>query len=102
MSDKQYDLYKGHPPHVQQYTSFEAASKIKDKALNLREVVFHFIASRGMNGATDEEMQEGLEMNPSTQRPRRRELALKHRIVDGGERRLTRSGRRAIVWIRSS
>jgi DNA-binding IclR family transcriptional regulator len=48
-------------------------------------------------GLTDEEMQRQLEMNPSTQRPRRIELARRGLVVDAGTRR-TASGRMATVW----
>jgi hypothetical protein len=54
--------------------------------------------ARFHKGATDEEMQTALRMNPSTQRPRRVELVEEGLIVDSGERRPTRSGRAAIVW----
>ncbi len=49
-------------------------------------------------GATDEEMQLGIPMNPSTQRPRRIELVEAGLVEDSGERRKTRGGRSAIVW----
>jgi DNA-binding IclR family transcriptional regulator len=48
-------------------------------------------------GLTDEEMQTRLGMNPSTQRPRRIELARRGLVVEGGTRR-TASGRMATVW----
>ena len=48
-------------------------------------------------GLTDEEMQRLLEMNPSTQRPRRIELARRGLVVECGTRR-TASGRMATVW----
>lgn len=51
------------------------------------------------NGLTDEEMQFALGMNPSTQRPRRVELVDGGFIIDSHQRRKTRSGRTAIVWI---
>jgi transcription initiation factor IIE alpha subunit len=49
------------------------------------------------DGLTDEEMQLRLEMNPSTQRPRRIELARRGLVVEAGTRR-TASGRMATVW----
>jgi hypothetical protein len=48
-------------------------------------------------GATDEQMQLGIPMPPSTQRPRRIELVAKGMIVQAGEGK-TRSGRRAVKW----
>ena len=61
-----------------------------------RRAVLLFITDLG--GATDEEIQLGLGMNPSTQRPRRVELVEGGWIEDSGERRKTRSGRSAVVW----
>jgi hypothetical protein len=49
------------------------------------------------DGLTDEEQQRLLEMNPSTQRPRRIELARRGLVVTCGTRR-TASGRNADVW----
>jgi DNA-binding IclR family transcriptional regulator len=48
-------------------------------------------------GLTDEEVQRRLDMNPSTQRPRRIELARRGLVVEAGTRR-TASGRMATVW----
>jgi hypothetical protein len=48
--------------------------------------------------ATDEEIQLGLEMSGSTERPRRVELVAAGRIVDSGRTRPTQSGRQAVVW----
>ncbi len=50
-------------------------------------------------GLTDEEMVQELEMNPNTQRPRRVELVDGGWVRDSGNRRNTRSGSRAIVWV---
>jgi len=49
------------------------------------------------DGLTDEEQQRLLGMNPSTQRPRRIELARRGLVVEAGTRR-TASGRMATVW----
>jgi hypothetical protein len=49
-------------------------------------------------GITDEQIQNELGMNPSTERPRRLELEEQGLIFDSGEKRKTRSGRPAIVW----
>lgn len=77
-------------------TSREAAREISPLASRLRTLVFGVIKSRG--GATDEEIQRALKMNPSTSRPRRIELERAGIVRDSGKRRKTRSGRWAIVW----
>lgn len=52
-----------------------------------------------LNGLTDEEIQESLHMNPSTQRPRRVELVEGGWIEDSTRRRLTSTKREAVVWV---
>lgn len=85
------------PAQVHSETSVEAADAIASAASTLRERVYDWLA--GQNGATDEEMQEALGMNPSTQRPRRVELVEQGRVKDSGMRHKTRSGRNAVVWV---
>lgn len=88
------------PPTNGTATSNEAAARIEPTAGTLRRLVLDYVRQRGEIGATDEEMQVGLEMNPSTQRPRRQELEKLGfiRRLDGFTRS-TSSGRSAIVFI---
>lgn len=60
--------------------------------------IYQWLVRRGAYGATDEEMQQELGLNPSTQRPRRVELVRRGLVVDAGHRRATRRGREATVW----
>ena len=83
-------------PHSQ--TSRDAAQQIETDAPTLRESVFRFLASHRGTGATDEEIQRGLGINPSTQRPRRIELVERGLVRDSGLKRRTESGRNAVVW----
>jgi hypothetical protein len=84
------------PAQQHSRTSMQAADSLDAKALNaLQRKVLAWLAENGP--ATDEEMQEGLEMNPSTQRPRRIELARRGLVVTCGVRK-TASGRNADVW----
>lgn len=79
-------------------TSLEAAGSLTADTLNaMQRRVYQFIAGQGERGATDEECQRGLGMNPSSQRPRRVELADAGLIVKAGVRK-TVSGRKADVW----
>jgi hypothetical protein len=79
-------------------TSMQAADSLGPATLNaMQRRVYEFLLERGAAGATDEEMQNGLPMPASTQRPRRIELARKGLIVEAGTRRTT-SGRMAVVW----
>jgi hypothetical protein len=88
------------PRHHTQRTSLEARDSItKPTADTMRAQVYEVIHGRGSDGATDEEIQIVLSINPSTERPRRGELVTGNAVVDSGRRRPTRSGRNAIVWV---
>ena len=81
-------------------TSAAAADSLDAGTLNrLHRVVLEYLAARP-GGATDEEMQRGIPMPPSTQRPRRIELVRRGLVVECGTRR-TASGRKASVWRRA-
>lgn len=78
-------------------TSAQAADSLGPTTLNaLQRRVLELLAANPQ-GLTDEEMQMQLGMNPSTQRPRRIELARRGLVVECGTRR-TASGRNASVW----
>jgi hypothetical protein len=79
-------------------TSRNAAIAIFQTSGTKRAIVYRAIRE-STNGLTDEEIQCRLEMNPSTQRPRRVELVDLGVIRDSGLRRTTKSGRAAVVWI---
>ena len=84
------------PAQQHSMTSMQAADSLDGKALNaLQRKVLAWLAENGP--ATDEEMQEGLGMNPSTQRPRRIELARRGLVVEAGVR-MTKAKRAAVVW----
>jgi hypothetical protein len=78
-------------------TSAAAADSLTPKVLNAmqRKVLDLLVATP--SGLTDEEMQRRLQMNPSTQRPRRIELSRLGMVVEAGTRK-TASGRKASVW----
>lgn len=78
-------------------TSKAAARQIEPCTAKGRRLIWDYLAAHP-EGATDEEMQFGIDMNPSTQRPRRIELVAAGQVVDSGLKRETRSGREATVW----
>ena len=79
-------------------TSAKAADSLGPATLNaMQRSLVEFLQTRGVFGATDEEMQLALRMNPNTQRPRRRELEDAGLIVRDGTRK-TKSRRNADVW----
>lgn len=80
-------------------TSKEAAEAIEPDLASLRGQVLAYIRACAENGATDDEVQVALDMNPSTERPRRVELWTAGWVVQTEATRPTRSGRSATVWI---
>ena len=78
-------------------TSMLAADGIGPRLNDLQRSVVAYLRQAGEHGATDEEIAAGLGMNPSTQRPRRIELARRGLVVEAGTRK-TSSGRMACVW----
>jgi hypothetical protein len=78
-------------------TSVDAAHAIKPTADNLRQMVFEYIVEHGP--VTDQRIQEDLAMDPSTQRPRRRELQQAGRVKVLDRLGVTASGRAAQRWV---
>jgi predicted ArsR family transcriptional regulator len=78
-------------------TSAQAADSLAPATLNAMQRRVLELLQATPDGLTDEEMQRRLGMNPSTQRPRRIELARRGMVVEAGTRK-TASGRNASVW----
>ena len=91
------DNYVG-VPYSNDTTSKEAAKRMLPYVGGLRKQVAVYIASRGQQGATDQECQDALHMGPQTQTARRNELAEMGIIVSIGSRK-TRAKNDADVWI---
>lgn len=88
----------GLPHQAHSETSRAAAAAYLPHARTARERVYWTIAE-SPDGLTDEEVQDALDMNPSTQRPRRVELVEIGIVEDSGRTRPTRSGMEAVVWV---
>lgn len=93
-------------PHNGTDTSIAAAeSHTPENAKNLRAKVYAFIALRsvaggiGQRGATSDEAEAVLKLSHQTCSARFNELRNAGLIVDSGDRRATRSGRKAAVYI---
>jgi hypothetical protein len=86
-------------PFVGTDTSLAAAAAAEPGAATVRGLVLYYIRRDAEVGATDDEIEEELGMRHQTVSARRRELVLQGFIKDSGERRQTRSGRKAIVWV---
>lgn len=78
-------------------TQQAAAFTALPKSGSLRRQVYDFIKSRPQ-GATDDEIETGLNRSHQSVSARRRELVLGGFIHDQGERRKTRRGTAATVW----
>lgn len=86
------------PPYqYHSITSVDAAHTIKPTAANLRQMVYEYIVEHGP--VTDQRIQEDLDMDPSTQRPRRRELQQAGRVKVLDRLGVTESGRSAQRWV---
>lgn len=78
-------------------TSIAAAEALTPERMNaLQRAVYTLLASEP-EGLTDEQIQARLGMNPSTERPRRIELARRGLVIEAGTRK-TASKRNATVW----
>lgn len=97
---RQMELHEAAPP-VQSHsaTSQAAGDSVRASAGTLRARVLEAVRAAGAGGLTDEQIQQLLGMNPSTQRPRRIELVKAGRVMDSGSVRPTASGRAATVWV---
>lgn len=90
--------HSGEPPHQRgSDTSAAAAAAITPHVGTLLATVLDAFHG-ATHGLTDEECQRLLELEGSTQRPRRVELVRRGLVVDSGTRRRTSAGRSAVVW----
>ena len=80
-------------------TSKAAALSAEPSSGTKRGLLLAFLRGRGATGATDEEMQFLVPMNPNTQRPRRVELVQGGFIEDSHRTRPTLGGDDAVVWV---
>ncbi len=92
--------YNGKAPSVAgSDTSEAAADSVQSASGRLRAVVFAHVKRCGAGGATCDEVEAALEMRHQTASARVRELVLGGHLRDSGQRRQTRSGRNAAVWV---
>lgn len=96
LRDKAY--LPAHQHHSE--TSRAAAQSIASVSGRDRQRVLAYLTEH-KDGATDEALGEALGLQGNTLRPRRRELEQAELIKDSGRYALTRSGRKAVLWILS-
>ena len=80
-------------------TSKAAADSLMSSAASMRMKVYRYIESQGEGGATDNEIENALDMRHQTASARRRDLVLAGSIKDSGMTRRTDSNRKASVWV---
>lgn len=100
--DRQFDLLRScnTPPYaILSKTSKAAAERIKPRVAGGLKIVFQYLESCGLRGATDEEVREATGLGENTARPRRIGLRDRGLVVDSGKTRLTKAGRHATVWV---
>ncbi len=85
--------------HNKQSTSIAAAKRSEPNAGTDARRVLDYIRYGCEDGATDDEVEIALEMRHQTASARRRGLVLTKWLKNGGEKRPTRSGSLAIVWV---
>lgn len=79
-------------------TSADAASSMLARAPALRARILALIISAPA-GHTCDEIEQLTQLRHQTASARIRELVLKDQLRDSGARRVTRSGRQAVVWV---
>jgi hypothetical protein len=78
-------------------TSLAAAISISGKQSSMHARILRYLAETG--GATDEEIQNALDMKSSTERPRRIELVEGGKVRNSGTTKKTASKRSAVIWV---
>ena len=92
--------YGGHAPFVAGSDTSEAAAKSIDcSAESIRAQVMKMIADSRNIGLTCDEIEKRTDWRHQTVSARIRELSLMEKIKDSGDRRKTRSGRTARIYV---
>lgn len=94
MKKDQPDLF---PPFARgSDTSEAAAESVAELTGRLRTAVYRFIVDN--DGASCDHIEQALNLRHQTASARVNELMRQGWIIDSGERPLTRSGRKAVLW----
>ena len=79
-------------------TSRDAANRVYPRSGSIRLEVYEFLIRRGLDGATDQEIESNLNLDGNTVRPTRKTLEQDELIVDSGTTRSNHNGNQCIVW----
>lgn len=96
--DDPYDALYAPPFQSHSQTSRDAAQSITKHVSPLHQRVLNYLKQHPQ-GATDEQIIDGIGLGASTVRPRRIELVQLNIIKDSGCYERTRSGRKATLWV---
>lgn len=84
--------------HDARDTSRAAAERVYPKSGSIRLKVYEFLIRRGMDGATDQEIERNLNLDGNTVRPTRKTLEQDGLIIDAGFTRANHNGNQCVVW----
>lgn len=85
--------------HGKHAMSQAAADAFFLKSGSWRRKVYDYIASKGINGATDQEIQAYFDKSGDTIRPTRKTLQDDRLIVDSGRTRKNAGGNDCVIWV---
>lgn len=81
-----------------QRTSRDALAKIEPKIGSIRRRVYEAILLKGLEGMTDQEIEDQLHIDGNTVRPIRGSLVKDGFVVDSGQTRPNKNNNQCIVW----
>lgn len=82
-----------------QRTSLEALLKVEPAIGSINRTVYAYIISRGLDGATDQEIEDATHIDGNSVRPSRGALVKQRVVFDSGRNRKNKNGNNCIVWI---
>lgn len=83
-------------------TSHAAGEAAQYRSGTLRRMMYDLLQHRGRSGHTDDEMESHFQRSHQTISSARNTLLADGHIADGGQRRTTRTGHEATVWVLAS
>lgn len=83
-------------------TSHAAGETAQYRSGTLRRMMYELLQHRGRTGHTDDEMERHFQRSHQTISSARNTLLADGHIADGGQRRTTRTGHEATVWVLAS
>jgi len=82
-----------------QRTSLEALLAVEAHIGSINRTVYAYIESRGVDGATDQEVESVTRIDGNSVRPSRGSLVKQGLVFDSGRTRPNAKGNNCIVWI---